>query len=104
MRTSQMTAAQPIVVADAPAFPHGETAEKPMPVPSARSASDIAAATNAPATTAPQDTPETFESFAIAVSENARCAMPRFLREPVFLQRDNAFFIDNPSRRLHRGN
>jgi hypothetical protein len=53
----------PIAEEDAPAFAQGETAEKPTPVPNARRASDKAAATNAPAITAPHDTPELFESF-----------------------------------------
>src|ERR1019366_1242265 len=71
MRTSQMIAVQPTVEADAPAFVHGETADKPIPVPKARSASDKAAATNAPAITAPQDTPELFESSVTPASVNA---------------------------------
>jgi hypothetical protein len=63
-----MTAPQPIADADAPASAHGETAEKPIPAPKARSASDNAAATNAPAITAPHDTPEEFESSRAALS------------------------------------
>jgi hypothetical protein len=51
-------AVHPIAAADAPACAHGETAEKPIPVPNARSASDKAAATNAPAMTAAQETPD----------------------------------------------
>jgi hypothetical protein len=75
IRTIQMMAVQPIIEADAPAFAHGETAERPIPAPKARSASDKAAATNAPAMTAPQDTPELFESFATIVSLIIGCSI-----------------------------
>jgi hypothetical protein len=51
-----------------PELAHGETDEKPMPVPNATSASDKAAATNAPAITAPQETPELLESFGKSVA------------------------------------
>jgi hypothetical protein len=52
-------------------------------VPKARRASDTAAATNAPATTAPQDTPERFESSGNAISAEA-----------VFTMRSNPSYID----------
>ena len=55
---SQTIAPIPIVFADAPQFDQGETEERPNPAPSARSTSASAAATNAPPTTAPQDTPD----------------------------------------------
>jgi hypothetical protein len=61
-------AVQPIADAEAPAFAHGDTAEKPIPVPKARSASDRAAATNAPAMTAPHETPDECASFLPEVS------------------------------------
>src|SRR4051812_25500193 len=47
------------VVADTPAFPHGETAESPSPVASASSTSVRAQEATAPARTAAQETPET---------------------------------------------
>jgi hypothetical protein len=68
IRTTQPIAVQPIAEADAPTFVHGETADKPMPVPNARSASDSAAATKAPAITAPHDTPDESASFLAAGS------------------------------------
>ena len=43
---------------DAPAFDHGETEDKPTPVPSASRISDIAAATTTPPITAAQDIPD----------------------------------------------
>jgi hypothetical protein len=56
---SQTMAALRMVVADAPPkSDHGETEDKPSPVPSASRMSDNAAATNAPAITAAQDTPD----------------------------------------------
>jgi hypothetical protein len=61
-------AVRPIREAGAPAFAHGETAENPIPVPKARSASDKAAAANAPAMTAAQDTPDEWASFLPTVS------------------------------------
>src|SRR5665213_2202956 len=61
--TSQMIAVQPTVAPDAPVFAQGETSDMPTPVPKARSARDKAADTKAPATTAPQETPEVLESF-----------------------------------------
>src|ERR1039457_6427855 len=83
IRTIQMMAVQPIIEADAPAFAHGETAERPIPAPNARSASDKAAATNAPAMTAPQDTPELFESFATIVSLIVDRSIGTFLRASI---------------------
>src|SRR5450759_1566612 len=72
--------------ADAPRFDHGETEDKPMPVPNASKLSDKAAAANAPASTAGQETPEEGASFLTEVSakpgsretaigETAECAM-----------------------------
>ena len=61
-------AVRPIREAEAPAFAHGDTAEKPIPAPKARSASDKAAATKAPAMTAAQDTPDEWASFLPKVS------------------------------------
>jgi hypothetical protein len=55
----------------APEVAHGETDEKPTLVPKARRASDNAAETKAPAITAPQDTPELFDSFGNEISVNA---------------------------------
>jgi hypothetical protein len=63
IKTTQTIAVQPIAEADAPAFAQGETADKPMPVPNARSANESAAATKAPAITAPHDTPDEYPSF-----------------------------------------
>ena len=56
------------VEADAPAFDHIETEEKPSPVPSASRISDNAAATNAPPITAAQDTPDARASLGISGS------------------------------------
>jgi hypothetical protein len=61
--TNQAMAALPIAEADTPAFDHGETEDKPIPAPSARRISDIAAATNAPPNTAAHDTPDKDASF-----------------------------------------
>src|SRR5450759_698536 len=58
--------------ADAPRFDHGETEDKPMPVPNASRLSDKAAAANAPASTAGQDTPDEGASFLTGVSANPR--------------------------------
>src|SRR5450755_4077435 len=63
IRISQIMAAVPTVEADAPTFDHGDTEEKPNPVPSASRISDNAAITNAPAITAAQDTPDECDSF-----------------------------------------
>src|ERR1700730_16814278 len=69
---SQTMAALPIVEADAPTlWDHGETEDKPIPVPNASRISDNAAATNAPAITAAQDTPDEYASFLTKVSVNA---------------------------------
>src|ERR1035437_5418913 len=83
---SQTIAPIPIAEADAPTFDHGETEDKPIPVPNASKLSDKAAAANAPASTAGQDTPEEGASFLTEVSakpgsretaigETAECAM-----------------------------
>src|ERR1700722_1367367 len=52
------------VAADAPAFDHGDTEERPRPVPNARRMSDSAAATTAPPKTAAHDTPDADTSTA----------------------------------------
>src|ERR1035441_5469814 len=65
---SQTIAPIPIAEADAPMFDHGETEDKPMPVPNASRISDKAAAANVPASTAGQDTPEEGASFLSEVS------------------------------------
>jgi hypothetical protein len=59
---------RPILEAEAPASAHGETTEKPIPVPRARRASDKAASTKAPVMTAAQDTPDECASFLLSVS------------------------------------
>src|ERR1700727_316068 len=63
VRISQKIANAPIVEADAPIFDHGETEEKPSPVPNDSRISARAADTNAPPITAAQETPDEFESF-----------------------------------------
>src|ERR1035438_10104938 len=73
---SQTMAAFPTVEADAPAFDYGETEDKPSPVPNASRISDNAAATNAPAITAAQDTPDECASFLTEVSANLDCGWP----------------------------
>src|SRR4051812_9580440 len=50
------------VVAETPAADHGETTERPKPVPKASSTSVSAQATTAPATMAGQDTPASDDS------------------------------------------
>src|ERR1700681_3028751 len=65
---SQTIAPILIAEADAPMFDHGEMEDKPMPVPNASRISHNAAAANAPATTAGQDTPEEGASFLSEVS------------------------------------
>src|ERR1700674_636159 len=65
---SQMMAIQLTVDVDAPTFDHGETEDRPTPAPKASRISDNAAATNAPAITAAQDTPEEYASFLPEVS------------------------------------
>src|ERR1019366_3465883 len=67
---SQTMAALLMVEADAPTFDHGETEDKPIPVPNASRISDNAAATNAPAITAVQDTPDEYASFLTKLSAN----------------------------------
>lgn len=64
MATSQMIAAPPIALAEAPEFDHGETDDNPKPAPSASSISDKAADTKAPPITAGQDTPDEYASVA----------------------------------------
>jgi hypothetical protein len=59
-----------IVEADAAIFDHGETEDKPIPVPRESRISDNAAATNAPAITAAQDTPDECASFLAKLSAN----------------------------------
>jgi hypothetical protein len=81
-------AVHPILEVDAPAFAHGETAEKPIPVPKARSASDKAAATNAPAITAPQDTPDVFRSLGTNVSANVSCSISTVPPSGNFIQQE----------------
>src|SRR5688500_4606747 len=56
-------AATPTVFADAPSFAHGEIAERPRPAPSKSRMSASAAATNAPAATAPHETPDACASW-----------------------------------------
>jgi hypothetical protein len=80
-------AVRPILDAEAPAFAHGETVEKPIPARKARSASDKAAATKAPAMTAAQDTPDEWASF-------VRPASPAVLKETM------QFFIHRPQSGL----
>jgi hypothetical protein len=70
---SQRMAAVPTAEADAPLFDHGETEDKPRPVPSASRMSESAAATNAPAITAAQETPDECASFPTEVSANLDC-------------------------------
>jgi hypothetical protein len=53
-----MMAAVVTVDADAPEFAHGDRDNNPNPAPNASRVSDSAAATNAPAITAAQDTPD----------------------------------------------
>src|SRR5580658_9795879 len=74
VRISQTIAPLPTAEADAPAPSHGEIAERPIPVPSATSISDKAAATNAPANTAAQDTPEECASFFVSCSACEVCS------------------------------
>src|ERR1700680_4422271 len=70
---SQTMAALSMVGADAPTFDHGETEDKPSPVPNASRISDNGAATNAPPITAAQDTPDECASFLTEVSANLEC-------------------------------
>src|SRR5271169_2875903 len=95
VRISQTIAPLPTAETDAPAPSHGEIAERPMPVPRAASISDKAAATNAPANTAAQDTPDECASFFVSCSgcqvcsgtDNVRVAMraPSLHRHPLSL-------------------
>jgi hypothetical protein len=74
MMTSQIMAEILIEEADAPTFAHGEVAERPIPVPSARSMSERAAVTTAPAKTAAQDTLDVMSSFLTGNSPLPSCA------------------------------
>src|ERR1700677_3940657 len=74
VRISQTIAPLPTEEADAPAPSHGEIAESPIPVPRATSISDKAAATNAPANTAAQDTPDECASFFVSCSACQVCS------------------------------
>src|SRR6185312_5004850 len=51
-------------------FDQGETENKPSPAPNTGKISDNAAATNAPAITAAQDTPDEYASFLTKLSAN----------------------------------
>jgi hypothetical protein len=73
IRTSQPIAVQPIAEADAPTFPHGETAENPIPIPKASNANDNAAVANAPAMTAAHVIPDECASFLLDASEEGAC-------------------------------
>jgi hypothetical protein len=53
---AQNAATEAMTRAETPEFGHGETADKPMAVPKVRSTNEIAAARNAPASTAPHST------------------------------------------------
>src|SRR5689334_17419378 len=66
---NQTTDAIPIAVADGRSADHGETSAKPSPLPRETSVSDKAAATNAPASTAPQETPEVLDSASVSASD-----------------------------------
>lgn len=66
---SQMMATKPILDDADPAF-HGETEDKPAPVPNDRRISDVEAATKAPAITADQDIPDECASFLLTFSWN----------------------------------
>src|ERR1700734_3503797 len=63
----------PRASADAPAPAHGETEDNPSPVPRARRMSESAAATNAPAMTAPHDTPDAAASLGSDTLSRGRC-------------------------------
>src|ERR1700676_2769823 len=91
-KISQTMAVLPTAAADAPAFDHGETDDKPTPVPNASKISEVAAATAAPPITAAQDTPDEDASFLTIGSTEpdeweptsgaiAGCAIGTFLRE-----------------------
>jgi hypothetical protein len=78
-----MPAATPSVVADTPEPDQGETAEKPIPAPNARSISDKAAITTAPAATAPQEMPASEDSAemlsGMVVGDMGKAASPERL-------------------------
>src|ERR1035438_6413698 len=73
---NQTIAPIPMAEADAPMFDQGETDDKPMPVPNASKISHNAAAANAPANTAGQETPEEGASFVTEVSTKPRSRGP----------------------------
>src|SRR5882757_6638727 len=85
------------VVADTPAFPHGETADSPRPVPSDRSTSVKAQEAIAPARTAAQETPETDGSTRPATGSGVVdciiCWLPA--------GRDDRLRNDRPKQRFH---
>src|ERR1700733_3784138 len=65
------------VVTEGLLLDHGETETRPIPAPSATNAKENAAATNAPAKTAAQETPETASvsgSTGVSVDKGARPA------------------------------
>jgi hypothetical protein len=63
-----MAPAMLIVVADTPEFDQGDTAAKPRPVPSAIRINPIAAEANAPAMIAAQETADSADSLAAALT------------------------------------
>src|ERR1035437_3913835 len=69
---NQTIAPIPMAEADAPMFDQGETDDKPMAVPNASKISHNAAAANAPASTAGQETPGEGASFLTEVSTKPR--------------------------------
>src|SRR5579871_3031836 len=68
-----MIATDPTVVADMPAFDHGEIADNSKPAPSASMINDTAVAINAPPIAAPQDIPD--DEIAGPATENSELAM-----------------------------
>src|ERR1700688_766448 len=70
---SHAIAAMPIAEADAAALDHGETEERPIPVPRASRISDIAAPTTAPPITAAHDIPDEDASFFAVGSAKPNC-------------------------------
>src|SRR5271170_687005 len=74
VRISHTIAPFPTAEADEPAPSQGEIAERPIPVPRAAKISDKAAATNAPAITAGQDTPDECASFFVSCSACQVCS------------------------------
>jgi hypothetical protein len=88
INTPQTIAVQPSTEADAPAFAHGEAAERPARVPNPRRTNDKAAATKVPAITAPQDTSELFESFGNAISVDTEFIICTFPSRVDLVQKD----------------